>query len=333
MNIVKHLDHDVWKEFVENNPQGNIFHTPEMYDVFSRTKGHFPSLWAAVEGERVLALMLPVDVTLYSWLRRFTSRSIIYGGVLCDPSLEGYEALSHLLAQYKKETRNRNLFTEVRNISDTSEFQSTFQNNTFIYEEHLNYLINLSRTPQEIFQGFHKRMRKQISRGLRKDLLTIETVREKNQLEVCYDLLERTYQRANVPLAHRSLFESAFDVLYSKEMVKFFNAYVDGIPVSTSVELFYKDVIYGWYGGMDRTYTTYTPNELLMWHILGWGAENNYRVYDFGGAGKPDEDYGVRDFKAKFGGDLVNFGRNVWISHPNIFHISKAGYEIYRRVL
>ena len=333
MQIVNYLEKGTWKNFVENHPQGNIFHTPEMYAVFSQTQGYTPSLWAAVEGAQVLALMLPVDVTLYRWLSRFTSRAIVYGGVLCDSAPEGQEGLSRLLAQYKREKRNRGVFTEIRNISDTSDFQSIFKDNSFIHEGHLNYLINLSRTPEEVFQGFHKRTRKQISRGLRKDLLTIKTVKEKEQITECYNLLERTYQRANVPLTHRSLFESAFDVLSSKGMVKFLNAYVDGISVATSVELFYKDVIYGWYGGMDREYSSYIPNELLMWHILNWGAENNYHIYDFGGAGKPDEDYGVRDFKAKFGGKLVNYGRNTWVSNPALFNISRTGYNLFRRFL
>jgi len=38
------------------------------------------------------------------------------------------------------------------------------------------------------------------------------------------------------------------------------------------------------------------------------------------GAGKPSEKYGVRDFKAKFGGNLVNFGRNTWIPSEMIFN-------------
>jgi dTDP-D-glucose 4,6-dehydratase len=74
-------------------------------------------------------------------------------------------------------------------------------------------------------------------------------------------------------------------------------------------------------------------NELLKWHILHWGAENGYRVYDFGGAGKPDEPYGVRDFKAKFGGELVNFGRNICIHAPTRLKLSQAGYRLFRQYL
>ena len=116
-------------------------------------------------------------------------------------------------------------------------------------------------------------------------------------------------------------------------MVHFILAYIEGKPVAVSVELLYKDVIYGWYNGMDRAYSSYSPNELIMWHILRWGAENNYRLYDFGGAGKPDEDYGVRDFKAKFGGDLVNYGRNKYIASPSLYKFTEFGYKMLRGFL
>jgi lipid II:glycine glycyltransferase (peptidoglycan interpeptide bridge formation enzyme) len=70
-----------------------------------------------------------------------------------------------------------------------------------------------------------------------------------------------------------------------------------------------------------------------MWYILEWGVKNGYRVYDFGGAGKPGEEYGVRNFKAKFGGQLVCFGRNIYIHKPLQLKLSKLGYAIYRRFL
>jgi lipid II:glycine glycyltransferase (peptidoglycan interpeptide bridge formation enzyme) len=86
-------------------------------------------------------------------------------------------------------------------------------------------------------------------------------------------------------------------------MVRFTLARVGQASAAVSVELVYKDVIYGWFGGMDRAYGSFLPNELLTWHILKWGTEKGFRLYDFGGAGKPDEEYGVSNFKAKFGGN------------------------------
>jgi serine/alanine adding enzyme len=115
--------------------------------------------------------------------------------------------------------------------------------------------------------------------------------------------------------------------------VRFLLVRVGGTAVGCSAELIHKDTVYGWYGGSDRAFSRYIPNDLLVWHILEWGARNGYRVYDFGGAGAPDEDYGVRDFKAKFGGQLVNFGRSTHVHAPVRLRCSTVGYRFLRRFL
>jgi lipid II:glycine glycyltransferase (peptidoglycan interpeptide bridge formation enzyme) len=71
----------------------------------------------------------------------------------------------------------------------------------------------------------------------------------------------------------------------------------------------------------------------MVWELLKWGSENNFRTFDFGGAGKPNEKYGPRQFKAKFGGKQVNYGRNICVHSPNLLKISTWGYEFYRHLL
>ena len=82
--IVRTLAEGEWRRFVNEHPAGNIFHTPEMFHVFERAKGHRPELWAATRDGRVLALLLPVKITLMGGpLQPLTTRSVAYGSVLC----------------------------------------------------------------------------------------------------------------------------------------------------------------------------------------------------------------------------------------------------------
>ena len=39
------------------------------------------------------------------------------------------------------------------------------------------------------------------------------------------------------------------------------------------------------------------------------------------GAGRPDEKYGVRDFKAEFGGEMVEYGRYVYAHCPLVYRL------------
>lgn len=335
ISIAHILPEEEWRRFVDEHPQGNIFHTPEMFQVFARARGHHPTLWTAVGNDgHVLALLLPVQITLLNGLLcYFTVRTVAYGSVLCAPGREGQEALAVLLRTYKREVKGRPLFTELRNLSDLSSIQLILENNGFIHEGHLNFLIDISLPVDKVWSNVRKSARKKIRKALNKNLVEIEEVHNHSQVATCYAIFQETYAEAHIPLADRSLFEAAFDILHPKGMVKFLLGRVEDTYVAASAALLYKDIIYGWYRGFDRAYSAYLPNDLMVWHILKWSAENGYRVFDFGGAGKPNEKYGPRQFKAKFGGRRVNYGRNTCIHHPHLLRFSQWGYQLYRRLL
>ena len=330
MWVVRELNGTSWRCFIEEHPGSNVFHTPEMFQVFARARGHRPTLWAVTDDDAcVLALLLPVQITLLNRLPCLSTRAVVYGSVLYAPGPRGQDALDLLLRTYTREVDGTLLFTELRNFSNMEVVQHILCAHGFAYEDHLDYLIDLKHPPEIVLQNIGPRTRKHIRRGLRRAHVVVEEVRDREQGSICYDLLHRTYRRARVPLADRSLFDAAFDFLHPRGMVKFWLARVGNTYVGTSVELLYKDVMYGWYGGVDRAYARYTPGELLIWHILKWGGENGYKLYDFGGAGKPDEEYGVRDFKAKFGGEMVCYGRNTYVHTPILLHLSQWGYKVY----
>lgn len=335
LQIVNSLDENIWRDYVALNPQGNIFHTPEIYQVFSHTKGHHPLLQAVVNKHKeILALLTPVQITLADGLfRPLTTRAIVYGSVLCSSTGYDANALDLLLSSYVRAAKRQALFTELRNLADLSLLQGVFAQNGFIYTEHLDYLIDLDITPEQVLQNIGPRTRKHIRQGIRKGSMRIDLLTQHSQLEDWFRLVSKTYREARIPLADRSLFEAAYNILMPKGMVQFWLGRVDSNLVAASAEVLYKDVIYGWYSGVDRAYADESPGELLMWHVLNWGCTHGYKIYDFGGAGKPGEAYGVRDFKAKFGGKLVEHGRNILIHSKALLRVSEKGYQLYRYLI
>lgn len=278
-------------------------------------------------------MMMPVQISLREgFLARLTTRSVIYGGVLFEPSSRGRDSLELLFNSYRQLSGHINLFTEIRNHIDLKNVQTILNSCGFAYEDHLNFIIDLDITPDMIFKNIGRRTRKNIRRGLKRGNVIIEEAKSNEQIRACYNLVNKSYQAARIPLVDRTFFESAFNLLYPGKLVRFTLAYNNNIPIAASMELMYKDTIHGMYGGVDRAFSRHMPGELIMWHILKWGAENGYKRYDFGGAGKPNEEYGVREFKAKFGGKLVNYGRNNHIHKPSLFAISKVGYQLYRHL-
>ncbi len=333
--IVRDLDRQAWNEFILSHPQANIFHSPEMFDVYQNTAGYEAQLWAAVtDGGQILALMLPVKISLFNGpLQRITSRAVVFGSVLAVDGPAGQAGLEKLLVAYADDTGGSYLFTELRNVSDLSQWQPILERNGFAYEEHLNYLIDLTQDEDEMFGKVSSRTRSYIRKAIRQEKMALREITDRADLPAIYELLRQTYQNAQVPLSDISLFENAFDILRPRGLARFLAVYLDDAPIAVSIDLLFKHRVYYWYGGMDRDYSKQHPNEFLRWSIIKRGKEEGYAIFDFGGAGKPDEVYGVRDFKAKFGGDLVGYGRNVYEHSPRLLRLSTLGYGVVRKLL
>lgn len=335
IEIVRDLDRQVWKEFVQDHPLANIFHSPEMFQVYQNTKGYEAQLWAAIDDAgQILALILPVQISLFNGpLQRITSRAVVFGSVLAIDQPAGETALEKLLAAYTDDTGGAYLFTELRNVSDLARWQPVLERTGFSYEEHLNYLIDLTQDEEEMFGKVSRRTRSYIRKAMRQEAMVLREVTDRAELPIMYELLRQTYQNAQVPLSDITLFENAFDILRPLGMARFMAVYLEDLPIAVTIDLLFKDRVYYWYGGMDRDYSKQHPNEYLRWSVIKSGKEEGYAIFDFGGAGRPDQVYGVRDFKAKFGGDLVGYGRNVYEHSPTLLRLSALGYGVVRKLL
>jgi lipid II:glycine glycyltransferase (peptidoglycan interpeptide bridge formation enzyme) len=335
VRIVDSLPYDQWMKFVYEHPEGNIFHTPHMMDVFRNADKHYPNLHAAIDERNgnILSLLLSVQVSVFGKLTsRVTSRSIIYGGVLCAGSADGKDSLVPLMNTYNTSVKDRVLFTEIRNVNPTKQSRSKLEKCGYKYQDYLNYLIDLRRPLGEIFKSFSSSCRRNIRKSQRNGIL-IDEITSKEKLPVFYALLKKTYSGGRVPLADFSLFASAFNNLHFRKMVRFFLARLDDQYVAARVILLFKNQIFDWYAGADDNYLDLYPNELLVHHILSWGSKNGFQSFDFGGAGRPDEKYGVRDFKERFGGQVVNYGRYTNVYSARLYNVSNIGYRLYRKFL
>jgi serine/alanine adding enzyme len=145
-------------------------------------------------------------------------------------------------------------------------------------------------------------------------------------------LLQQTYKNAKIPLADVSLFESAFDILTPKNRLKFFLAKYNTEYIGGIMAPMYKGVISEWYVCGSRAHSKLYSSEMVTWHPIEWGSENGYHTFDFLGAGKPDEEYGVREFKRQFGVRVVNYGRYKKVYSQKKMWFSDRMFKIYRKL-
>ncbi len=94
--------------------------------------------------------------------------------------------------------------------------------------------------------------------------------------------------------------------------------------------------MYEWYVcGLDSEYKDrhIYPSVLATWAALDYAAENGIPTFDFMGLGKPEEPYGVRDFKARFGGKWVNYGRFSRVNKRGFYAFSEIVYNLKRLLM
>ena len=333
MEVTASIDRSKWSEFVYEHPHGNIFQTPEMRDVYERTKNYEPITLATVDDDGgILALMQAVVIReIGGFLGSFSARSVVQGGPLFVDGKKGTCALEMLVGYYGGLVYKRALYTQIRNMWDTSNISNFLNSAGYEYEEHLNFLIDLTMPTEVLWKELFKSRRNGINKAKKYGVI-VEEVADEDLITVVYDRLQETYKKAKLPLDDISLFRHTFDILVPQNMARFFLAKYEDEYIGTIVVLMYKGVIYDWYAGASREYLRLCPNDVLPWYVMEMGSNNGYHTFDFGGAGKPDEEYGVRKFKRQFGGDSVNYGRYKKIHSPLKVKIAEKGFEVYRKV-
>ena len=81
----------------------------------------------------------------------------------------------------------------------------------------------------------------------------------------------------------------------------------------------------------DSRYEHIFPSSLATYSGMRYAADNGYPRFDMMGAGKPNETYGVRDFKARFGGKEVEHGRFLHVCKPLLYAIGVCGVKWIKR--
>jgi len=331
IKVTDSIDWNLWDDFVYNHPNGNIFQTSHMEKVYKNTKNYDVISLAALDsksGKILSVLQAAVIREKEGIVGIFSGRSIIIGGPLYIKQEEGYKAVKKLMEDYEKIAKKKAIYTQIRNIWDTEDIKSTLKASGYIYEDHLNYLINLNQSSEKVWQNMRKSRRWDI-KSAEKEGIKVNKIESLNEIKHFYYLIQETYKRSKLPLADASLFESAFHELVLKSMADFYLATQNGIFVGACVMLKYKSTIYDWYMGSESGIKY--ADAALVWHVLEENSGKE-KIFDFGGAGHPEKPYGVRDFKRRFGGEEVNFGRYLKVHNKWKKNVAEAGFKIYRKL-
>jgi serine/alanine adding enzyme len=259
----------------------------------------------------------------------FSSRTVIYGGPLIDPAAAGgLEILRMILDGLISKVKNHSIFIQFRNFSSQEAGKAVFHVAGFHLRDRLNLVVDTS-SMETVIKNMSASRWRQVKKGL--GIARIIEPQNLEQVREFYHILYNLYKyKVKKPLPPWDFFEQFYRI--SKEgrlgiirLVEYQGKIIGGIlcPVTPG------KTIYEWYVcGLDQDYKAVYPSVLATWAALDYAVENNIPGFDFMGVGIPERDYGVRDFKSRFGGKMVNYGRFARINNKTFYLFSELGYNL-----
>lgn len=342
------IDQQQWRELVQSSAVSTWFQTDEAYRFYLSVGGMKAFAYGVTEQGRLTGVVVGYITQERNPIKQyFTRRAIIYGGPLLaeDISATALAALLKAVAEcrvYSVECKgNENskavtsastpytlrptpIYIETRNFHDYSRWKSVFETNGFCYQPHLNIHVVCNATHSMSEQRV-RQVRKALKNGVE-----ICQAQSEEDIKTWYHILQQLYcTKVRTPLWS----EEFFLQFYRKGVGKYLLVKHRGKVMGGMMCPVLNDkTIYEWYVcGLDEEYRDLYPSVVATYAAIEYAKEHGLKLFDFMGAGKPDIPYGVRDFKAEFGGELVEHGRFLCIRKPLLYAIGKMGVKWLKR--
>jgi hypothetical protein len=162
----------------------------------------------------------------------------------------------------------------------------------------VNIVRNLDVEEEEIWRDFDHKVRKNVSKARRSDVI-IEIDETGSRLDEFYRIYVGTMKRREARSGYYfplEFFESIAAGLAGQFV--FFHAVHNGIVVSTELALVSVENIYSFLGGTEESAFDLRPNDLLKYELILWAKGNGKRRFVLGGGYLADD--GIFRYKRAF---------------------------------
>ena len=313
------IDAVAWDRLIAESPVASWFQTREAYCFFDSLSFMEAFVVAVADGEKLTGLTVGyIQGDGGALKRKLSSRAIIIGGpLLSDEITDGQ--LSAMLNMLSQSLRQRCIYIETRNLNDYSRWRSTFEKCGFGYEPHYNFHIDTSDA-NVVDRRMDKSRRRRIRRAMENG---VAVNCENPDIQGFYSTLSNLYRtKIHKPLPPFDMFKQLGNMPFAKYFIV---KNPQGETIGGQLILMLgQHVAYAWYCcGLDKEYHDLYPSIMANYAAIRYAADNGFERYDMMGAGTPKEDYGVRDFKAQFGGVLVEHGRFLKVNKCMVYNLGR----------
>ena len=324
------IDRQQWSELVRTSETGTWFQSPEAYDFFASLPEFMEPFAVGVacspesdsgqiDEERLCAVCVGYVTKERNPIKQFfTRRAIITGGLAVAANC-AKDDIALLLRAIRKDLQAKTIYIETRNFNDFSPWKEAFETAGFAYQPHLNFHVDTSTN----------NLSENRKRQLKKSDAITELAISELEIQEWYKVLKELYRtKVKTPLWPIEFFLEA----YRKGIANFLLVKHEGRVIGGSMVVADERTVYEWFEcGLNAEYKDQYPSVMATYAGIQLAIEIGCKRYDMMGAGEPGVPYGVRDFKAEFGGKLVEHGRFLCVTKPLLYKIGTIGIKILKR--
>lgn len=330
ISTYKDIELDSWNILVQTSNTSTWFQSADAYNFYASLPELFKPFVYAIENSGLLkGIMVGYITREKSALKQFfTRRAIVIGGPALADNITD-EELVLLLNTAKSELKHKAIYIETRNFNDYSKWRTVFEKCGFEYEEHLNFHIDT--TSEEVVNANLGKSRKRDIRTSFRDGAIVAENPTLEQVKSYYEILLNLYKtKVKTPLFPFEFFQK----LWEHKDGRFLLVELDGDIIGGTVCVEEQGkCLYEWFAcGRDGESKSIFPSSVATYAGIKYAVGHGCARFDMMGAGTPAESYGVRDFKAKFGGKLVEHGRFCYVCKPLLYLIGKLGVKMLKKL-
>lgn len=299
LGIINPVQNQQWNRFINNHPNGRIYHTGEWKSILEESFNHLKGYYFVLHRNNVICAALPIYF-VHSWItgKRFIS---IPFATLCDPLVSSVDEMYFLfdgILQFTKKFSIKQI--EIRTVNCSQILKQTGIMSVSRYVHH--YLL-LDNNIENIYAKFHRTcIRQRISRA-QKSNIKINFSNSENEFYKFHNLYLITRKRIGLPPQPLLFIHNLWKKFNEQNQAKIVLAEKDNKTIAGLLLLLFKRTVTVEFAVVDKQYDSISPLHLLFWDSIKFAHREGYKCVDFGRT--PVENSGLINFKNRWGTESV----------------------------
>ena len=319
-------DREEYINFIANHAYSHVFHTVEWKEFIEHYFHFKPYYILARNREDEICGVLPLFYIDNYLGKRLESLPLsMYGGFLGDP-----QSAIPVLKEAMTMMKELQCYLHIKQWPRGGDLGGSFEEmGLHRAERRINQLLAI-QNPDLMWNSLTSSNRRAI-RKAEKNNVIVEKYRTMNDIEDVYTIELETRRRIGMTPHPMQYYLNMIQSLSPTEHIEMFLAKKDGNTLASTIILNHKQSINYFLSASNQEGRRIGANNLLVWNILQWGYDNEYKEFNFGGtpldaAGKIASNFkGLYFFKNSFKTDNIPLS---WYYYPNTIdyldHLTKT---------